>query len=757
MSSTASKTSEVSHATTTSCLSDTSGLTTSSALSTDTSTTSLDKAPGSGLEPRRQEGGKAILNSETVAALSRLGSFATIQTSAALGPQHQALEFLENQGMQIIQYDEADFEDDEAMDGPSTPLSPIHPPQPTSTKSMKRSSAPPKLTSSPGPFSPTKSVVSDDQTSSVARSTMSNGSSKRKSRNATAGSASAIISRQSSHTRSSSRGAAGDQPHALASPGTLAALSNLGGGAVVAAAYPPPTATTGRKQMTVGGKGRSRAAPSKGHRAKGVVRRNSAGPGLDLGGVVAPLTEALEKMVEGVTTGAPGLERKPSQKVVQMGFDDNTTRVPTPHDRRSSEPVLQSQPSTLAQDQPMGVPKGDSVIVDVLPVTASPESISAMVAPAVPSILPGCDAQEPIARHPVKFNIGSNSDEGKSTSSVSGAHSVAPGYVMAAGEQVKGNGRMMVDEERFKAKLAEEEKKQQLEENELRRRQQELMRQQQEAQQQEIRRQNTAQLMALGQPRFGGQSTLQHPDLVNLENKGRQQVNKAVSKPPSRQVSAALLAPPPVTSAKSSDKSKGKNKVLSPPIARATSSSKHSRNKSKSIPQVANLDPELAAKVRDSLAEPLLPQGRRVVVATESEFETDSEDGSWSSAVQSEENDVSLLNRICCLRNLISMPQGSSTGAVQASARSSAGESPSACFRIGAGASSPTPSTKATGASRCPGCHSTHEISPTSRHESRKDKQGSEDSRIGSVAPCQARASSNRVSTIARDYQEDSE
>ena len=80
-----------------------------------------------------------------------------------------------------------------------------------------------------------------------------------------------------------------------------------------------------------------------------------------------------------------------------------------------------------------------------------------------------------------------------------------------------------------------------------------------------------------------------------------------------------------------SEKAKGKLKVSDhgPTVPPASPAPKQtSKSKSKSTPNL--LDPVLAAKVRDSLADPLLPKGRPVVVATESEDETDTEDG-WSS------------------------------------------------------------------------------------------------------------------------------
>jgi len=50
-----------------------------------------------------------------------------------------------------------------------------------------------------------------------------------------------------------------------------------------------------------------------------------------------------------------------------------------------------------------------------------------------------------------------------------------------------------------------------------------------------------------------------------------------------------------------------------------------SKNKSKSTPNLSTVDPILAAKLRDSLAEPLLLKGRPVVVDTGSDYETESD------------------------------------------------------------------------------------------------------------------------------------
>ncbi len=66
-----------------------------------------------------------------------------------------------------------------------------------------------------------------------------------------------------------------------------------------------------------------------------------------------------------------------------------------------------------------------------------------------------------------------------------------------------------------------------------------------------------------------------------------------------------------------------------------SASKSSSRNKSKSTPNLGTLDPVSAAKLRNSLAEPLLPKGRPVVVDTESD------NSSWSSEEISDDARVS--------------------------------------------------------------------------------------------------------------------
>lgn len=68
-------------------------------------------------------------------------------------------------------------------------------------------------------------------------------------------------------------------------------------------------------------------------------------------------------------------------------------------------------------------------------------------------------------------------------------------------------------------------------------------------------------------------------------------------------------------------------------------------SKGNSTPTLDSLDPVLAAKVRDSLGEPLLPKGRPVVVDSDSEYETDTEDGSWSDEEVIDKNEVIIFFR----------------------------------------------------------------------------------------------------------------
>ena len=174
-------------------------------------------------------------------------------------------------------------------------------------------------------------------------------------------------------------------------------------------------------------------------------------------------------------------------------------------------------------------------------------------------------------KRPPRFNIGSNSDEGSGAKSGGSGPSISAGHSIDQRlRTIMGGGigqgckaaHVPVNEKKLDALLFHAQERQQRKDET-----------------------NNHQCQ-----RLGGQRGLQHHNTQARE--------------PSRSLSKQEI--------RLSEKVKGKVKGVDLPALSASKSS--SRNKSKSTPNLGTLDPVSAAKLRNSLAEPLLPKGRPVVV-----------------------------------------------------------------------------------------------------------------------------------------------
>jgi len=284
-----------------------------------------------------------------------------------------------------------------------------------------------------------------------------------------------------------------------------------------------------------------------------------------------------------------------------MGGKGKEREVKALHPERQVLPHIDQQ---IVCQPPM--PHGLTLITEEKP------SQSATAAQAEIPTMKLLPADEPISENNLKrprFNIGSNSDEGSgvgsksagSGSSVSGGHSQHVKKLTQDKGVLHGRAGVFVD----------------------------LVLKQQERQQ----RPEVVQEMHRQAVHSDGTSHASSPTRKS-KKQGNRHGRKHSHQPTSPQSSVSRTNMDDAHSSRwMSEKAKGKLKVLDhgPTVPPAPLAPKQaSKSKSKSTPNLGVLDPVLAAKVRDSLANPLLPKGRPVVVATESEDETDTEDG-WSS------------------------------------------------------------------------------------------------------------------------------
>ncbi len=466
---------------------------------------------------------------------------------------------------------------------------------------VKRNSSPVPLTSSPAvlpltPMSPSSSALflSDPPAYAAAhqappfspeRSTSSgsSGSKQETVTDTTSGNMSRVTSSDRNSNRSRSAGGSSSKEsrsrsreHTAAPIAGLSGLGTLGGlGMTIAAAYPPPAVI--RKQVAVGaGKGRAKVAFGRGGKSRAIVRRNSAGPGVEIGGKAheeAKLSETVKVEMEGVIQN----DRKGASQHEGSGRQFQTEQL--------LALINEEQPLAPRAGQP-SMREGNSVIKRSQEVNGVAENN---------------------LKRPPRFNIGSNSDEG----SGAGSKSVGSGSSISVGHSIDQRLRTIMGGDVVQGRKAAHVPVNERKLDSL------LLHAQERQQRKDDTKDHQSQ-------RQGGQRGLQH------HNSQAREPSRSLSKQEIRHLKETERL---------SEKSKGKVKAVDLPALPASKSS--SKNKSKSTPNLGTLDPVLAAKLRDSLAEPLLPKGRPVVVDTESDYETESDDGSWSSEEISDDAGVS--------------------------------------------------------------------------------------------------------------------
>lgn len=458
-------------------------------------------------------------------------------------------------------------------------------------KDVKRNVVTVPLTSSPAfspiPMSPSSAQVSND---SPAKSTFHQTlvqSPERSTSPDNCGSNQATVtdtrggkmSCATSSDRNSSRSTESrSQEHSIVG---LSGLSRLGGlGMTIAAAYPPPTMV--RKQVTVGaGRGRAKVVLGRavGGKARAIVRRNSAGPGVEMGGKEVKHTNEKDRT------------KAEMEKAIQGDYQEASRLESSGHQFPADHPL------TLIKEEKALVPSADHPSLQEESVIKRPQVI-------------GGDTGTNVNRPP-RFNIGSNSDEG----SGAGSKSVGSGSSMSVGHSIDQRVRLImendivlgpkatevpVDDKKLGALLLYEKERQQRKD--------------------EIKEHKFQ--------RLGSQRQQDHKFADVRDSSKAHEPSRSLSKQEIRH------------SERVSEKAKEKVKAVDPnPTLSASKSS--SKSRSKSTPNLGALDPVLAAKLKDSLAEPLLPKGRPVVVDTESEYDTESDDGSWSSEEMSDVAEVS--------------------------------------------------------------------------------------------------------------------
>lgn len=365
----------------------------------------------------------------------------------------------------------------------------------------------------------------------------------------------------------------------------FADLSGIGtlGGYTIAAAYPPPNMTV-RKQVVVGaGKGKVKVTLGRNAKSKS-VRRNSAGSAVDVG---------VKEKDKGVQRCA-----------AKLGSAKSVEHQP------SLEDILEK--STLGQqdiDQPQDLVliREEDIPKDSTTTAPSKHQNSAMASTQFAEL-----TTEPSFLRQPTFNIGSNSDDGgsKSGSSLSGGHSLAQcaGKMM---ENIQGRRGACLNES-LDAQVLEKRE---------------------------------------GQPPMTAAKDVRQPE-VQLRKIHADPLQPTIllresghSKTTLHQLHTrhASETRADLERIQSSDRifEKARGTKHNHHAVPAATSNQSSKTKSKSTPNLGSLDPVLAAKIRDSLGEPLLPKGRPVVVDTESEYETDTEDGSWSDEEVIDETEVS--------------------------------------------------------------------------------------------------------------------
>ncbi|KAF9476217.1 hypothetical protein BDN70DRAFT_186305 [Pholiota conissans] len=249
---------------------------------------------------------------------------------------------------------------------------------------------------------------------------------------------------------------------------------------------------------------------------------------------------------------------------------------------------------------------------------------------ALTSTATGDNVSETSGKRPVRFNIGSNSDDGMggrsggSGSEVSGGvsgQSVGPDPRMG-GARRKGKDKELSLEQRLAAQ------------------QQEYQRQQQQYQQyqqphymplhRQLSKPQLHQLQIMEQIH----QQQQRPTTAQQQERQYQQQfqDQKLASQQSKQFNEQVVA---VVENNATSK-KGKQRETAVPLpAEPLAKPKKSNSKAQVAPADGGVvDAMLAAKIQDSLNTPLLPTGKKRVelVSTESEFETTDDEGEWSSA-----------------------------------------------------------------------------------------------------------------------------
>ncbi|KDR68538.1 hypothetical protein GALMADRAFT_1034755 [Galerina marginata CBS 339.88] len=525
--------------------------------------------------------------------------------------------------------------DGEAAEEDDAPLSPLPPPgglamSPRQEKRRKRNSAPPALlglspaastgSGSGQPSAFTSSPKSASTTSAVGKRKVTPGAPMMRRANSV---------RSSSRSRSAGGSSVGKSRSRSREPGVV----GLGGLGMTSAAAAPVAAVTARKPTTVGaGRGRAKVVLGRaGFKAKGgVIRRNSSG----LGTAATAQAEALEQELQREQVEnehRDQLRAEALEKERQRNLHQAEDR------RRVEEQALALVREKAAREERMRVEEEERREEER---QRHREQIEALAG--------GVEAGG--SKRPVRFNIGSNSDEGSGL----GSKSVGSGSDVSGGLQGDGRGGSRVDELRvpLSSKAKGKEKQRDVDPRDMVQQLHQHLQQHQEQQQQQSETKDQLNLQQHLQRQMSKQQLHQLQKMQQLHQQHQNQTTIHQHQPQQYQqqfqhqqqllqLGQANQFPPTSRQASSkqldlgggredervSEQQKGKEREVvsvQPPPKPTKSTSKVN----------VALDDDLAAKVKQSLAAPLLPQNRRTIVlaTSESDFETDSEDeGSWSS------------------------------------------------------------------------------------------------------------------------------
>jgi hypothetical protein len=359
-----------------------------------------------------------------------------------------------------------------------------------------------------------------------------------------------------------------------------------------------------RKNVVVGAnKGKVKAAMGRGYNGRlKAARRNSAGSTLDAG------AKEKDKGASAKLERVNSVEHQQSLGDIleKSILEQQPADLPQVHALLHEEKALQNSTSSTAAAKQHNLPTTDAVPKPYAELLTTGEPIQGFK----------CHS---------RFNIGSNSDDGSgmgsksagSGSSHSGGHSLG----QRAGKMMKDN---QGDKEARLHAVNEGSDVLLLEEQERERRMEASKEEVQPLEMQQHKPQNARAVPLKPLPAHKStRQEIRHSKATHHAHKMPHSGLEGVQ-----------------SSSRGSEKAKGRAKTADHhDHAVPAPTSKSSKTKSRSTPNLGSLDPVLAAKVRDSLGEPLLPKGRTVVVDSESEY-TDTEDGSWSDEEVIDETEV---------------------------------------------------------------------------------------------------------------------